>query len=106
MTFLLAVIGKRTYVLMVLGVALVKRMHSQLIIPDQFQRLASVAASLRRFSVNPQTGLAKCGLHKLKQFGIISVGMGFPRSLPIIFQVDIMDISSFDNHIPLDDLLV
>ena len=78
--FLLAVIGKRTNVLMFLDVALVKRMQSQLIRPYQFQCLASVAEALRRFCVNPQTGLAKCGLNKVKQFGIISVGMVLPCS--------------------------
>ena len=66
MPFLIAVIDKRTDVLMVLGVALVKRIHSQLIRPDQFQRLVSVTAALRRFHVNPQTGLDKCGLSKVK----------------------------------------
>ena len=98
--FILAVIGKRTNVLMVLGISFVKRTHSQLII-DQFQILASVAVALRRFLGNPQPGLAKCGISKVKQFGIISVGIGFPCSLPRIFQVDIIDISSFEKSWPL-----
>ena len=104
-SFILAVIVKCTNVLMVLGISFVKRTHSQLII-DQFQILASVAVALRRFLGNPQPGLAKCGISKVKQFGIISVGIGFPCSLPRIFQVYIIDISSFDNCIPLDYLLV
>ena len=32
--------------------------------------------------------------------------MGFPRYRPIFFQVDLIDISSFENCITLDDLLV
>ena len=99
-------IGKHTNSLVVLSAVLVKRVHSQLIIPDQFQRLASIAAALRRFRVNPQTRLAKCGLSKVKQFDIVSVGMDLPRSRARIFQVDIMDIRSFENCSPLDDLLV
>ena len=106
MPLLIVVIGKLTNVLMVLGIALVSCMHYQLIEPDQFHRLAYIAAALRQFCVNPQTGLAKCGLSKVKHFGIISVGMGLPCSCPRIFQVDIMDIRSFENCSPLDDLLV
>ena len=66
MPLLIVVIGKRTDVLIVLGVALAKHMHSQLIRPYQFQSLASVVAVLRQFHINPQTGLAKCGLIKVK----------------------------------------
>ena len=106
MPLLIVVIGKRTDVLIVLGVALAKRMHSQLIRPYQFQSLASLAAALRQFRVNPQTGLAKCGLSKVKPFDIISVGMVFLCSCPRILQVDIMDISRFGNRSPLGDLLV
>ena len=97
-------IGKHTNSLVVLSFVLVKRVHSQLIIPDQFQRLASIAAALRRFRVNPQIRLAKCGLSKVKQFDIVSVGMDLPRSRARIFQVKVMDNNSFDNRIPLGDL--
>ena len=81
MSFILAVIGKRANVLMILGISFVKGMHSQLIRTDQFQHLASVAVAMRRFHVNPQPGLAKCVLGKVKKCCIISVGIGFPRSL-------------------------
>ena len=91
-------------VLVVLGGSLVIRIHSQLIIPYQFKCLAFVAAELGHFSVNPQTGLPKYSLIKVNQFGISSVGIGFPRSRLIILQADIMDIGRFDNRSPLDYL--
>ena len=99
-------IGKRTNALIVLGIAFVKHMHFQLIRPDQFKSLVSVTVALRQFHMNPQPGLSKFGPSKVKQFAIISFGMGFPRSRPIVFQVDIIGISSFDKRSRLDDLLV